>query len=385
MADKRPFVLIEGDVGGITDGDTIGVVHGGTGATSPVNARTSLGLGDMAVQNSFAVNITGGTISGVVVSATPAGTTSSIQYNNAGAFGASSNFTYDTVTNTLSLIGNTPNLLLKSVATEPALPTSDSIKLYSISIASRVLPKWVDSSGQSTTLQQSLMFNSIIIVRPSSANGQTISGTNVTNVGTLSTPTLVAGSLLNSFKRTLFTAATTTVGTLVSQRTNTTILWRGNAPRLGGFMYHERFAFSTLVATQRAFVGVSDTTAAPSNIDPLTSTTPGKIGLAVNTNTGNWNLVFNVSGTAPTVVPLGASFPVNITDIIEIILSSEPNGASIGYRIKNLNSSIEVSDTLTTNIPSNTTFLLPWKFMTNNATAATFAFLSLGLTVEAAS
>ncbi len=70
MADKKPIVLIEGDVGGITDGDTIGVVHGGTGATSPVNARTNLGLGDMAVQNSFAVNITGGTISGVVVAAT---------------------------------------------------------------------------------------------------------------------------------------------------------------------------------------------------------------------------------------------------------------------------------------------------------------------------
>ncbi len=314
----------------------------------------------------------------------PAGTSTEIQYNNAGAFGASANFTYDNVSNTLSLLGVTPTLELKSVTTSPVTPASGTLKLYAESIASKVLPKFIMPSGESTYLQQSLMFNSLVLVRPASGNAQTVVGTTISNVGTLSTPTLASTNLLSSSKRTLFTAAATTAGTLVSQRPATTIMWRGNAVGLGGFLYNETFALSTLSVSQRAFIGISDTTAAPTNIDPLSATTPGKIGLAVNTNTGNWNLVHNSSGSVPTVTSLGASFPVNITDVISLTLFSPPNGNFIGFKIKNITSGLETKGELTTNLPTNATFLLPWKFMTNNTATATFAFLSLGWTVEAA-
>lgn len=43
---------------------------GGTGGTSPSTARTALGLGSMATQNSGAVSITGGSIAGVTMAAT---------------------------------------------------------------------------------------------------------------------------------------------------------------------------------------------------------------------------------------------------------------------------------------------------------------------------
>jgi hypothetical protein len=43
----------------------LAVVQGGTGAAVPADARTNLGLGDMAVQNKAAVDITGGTIAGI--------------------------------------------------------------------------------------------------------------------------------------------------------------------------------------------------------------------------------------------------------------------------------------------------------------------------------
>jgi len=313
---------------------------------------------------------------------TPAGATTQIQYNNAGAFGASSNFTYDSVNNVLSLIGTNPKILLNAITTEPAAPAAGTLLLYAKSIAGRLWPKWVGPSGWDMPFQQALMFNSIVFVRPAATTSQTVIGTTVTNVGTLSTPALASTNLLASTRRTLFTAAATTAGTLISQRASATLMWRGNAAGLGGFMYCERFALVTLVATQRVFVGVSDSTAAPTNIDPTTSTTPGKIGLAVNTNTGNWNLVNNASGTAPTVLALGASFPVNTPDILELTLFGAPNGTGIGYRVKNMTSNAEFSGTLTTNIPANTAFLLPWKFMTNNTTTGTFALASLGWTVE---
>ena len=48
---------------------TIGIAGGGTGSSTAAGARTNLGLGSMATQNSNAVAITGGTITGVAYNA----------------------------------------------------------------------------------------------------------------------------------------------------------------------------------------------------------------------------------------------------------------------------------------------------------------------------
>lgn len=61
-----------GSISGITD---LAVADGGTGASTASAARTNLGLGTMAVQDSTAVTITGGTLSGVALTGTFTGIT----------------------------------------------------------------------------------------------------------------------------------------------------------------------------------------------------------------------------------------------------------------------------------------------------------------------
>jgi hypothetical protein len=77
-----------------------------------------------------------------------------------------------------------------------------------------------------------------------------------------------------------------------------------------------------------------------------------------------------VSGTAPTSTGLGASFPVNTTDLYELVLFSAPNGSSIGYRVTNITTGAQTSGSVSTNIPANTTFLSPNFWGNNNATGA---------------
>lgn len=259
---------------------------------------------------------------------------------------------------------------------DPASPAAGNLRIYAKTVAGRVVPKWKAPSGVDTAFQASLGFNRIATVAP---NGGTTLATAVgayatafTNVGTVANPTPAATNALTSTRRTTFSTGTTAAA-LASHRQSTLMVWRGNnvtnAP--GGFFFSIRFGTSTLATGNRAFIGLADSVAAPTNVDPTTSTTPGKIGMAINASTGNWNWVNNITGTAPTVTALGASFPLNATDLYELVIYSPPNGTSITYRITDISTGAQTADTaVSTNIPAATTFLAPLFWITNNATAA---------------
>jgi hypothetical protein len=194
-------------------------------------------------------------------------------------------------------------------------------------------------------------------------------------------PTIPALASTNRLTQTRRSTVSTgaTAGGLAYIRANQTEVWRGNAAGLGGFLVVHRFALSgTLQTGLRAFAGLVDVVANPTNVDPLTSTTPGGIGIACNAATGNWSLVNNLTGTARTALGLGANFPVNNTDLLEIALWCAPNDSGISYQVTNLSTGNTTSGTLTTNIPANATFLAPTVWVTNNATAVaqTLDFIS---------
>jgi hypothetical protein len=300
-----------------------------------------------------------------------------------------------TITGTGSSVLNTgPTLtdpLIVADAAEPATPAAGFGKLYARTIAGRVLPKWVGPSGVDYPLQSHLGMNNIRTWRGGNSLvattfASTLGSMNYTgaSVTAPTVPVLATTNLLQStFRSTLSTGVT--AGGLAYIRSNNLNIWRGNAAGLGGFLLIHRFALSgTLQPGVRAFVGVVDVASNPTNIDPVIATAPGGVGMAINVNTGNWRIVNNVTGTSRTFTDLGSSFPVNNTDLLELILFSGPNSSSIGYRVTNLTTAAQTSGTLTTNLPTNTTFLAPTLWITNNATAAaqTMDFISTYLETD---
>lgn len=257
--------------------------------------------------------------------------------------------------------------------TDPSAPAAGNLRIYAKDIAGRMLPKWIGPSGVDTPFQASLGFNRIALSTPNGtancSTGATGFGSTSVGAGTCTISTLTSTNLLTSVRRLSFSTGTT-AGTVSYQRQTQLQVWRGNAVGTGGFFYTSRFGTETLATGNRAFVGLSSSIANPGNVDPTTSGVIGRLGVAINANTGNWSFVNNAVGTAPTVTNLGASFPVNTTSLYELVLYSASNGTSIGYRVTNISTGTQMSGSMTTNIPASTTFLAPQHWITNNTSSA---------------
>lgn len=273
---------------------------------------------------------------------------------------------------------------------DPITPIFGNGKLYAKNIAGRILPKW-SAFDFDYPLQSNIGFNNVRLWR---GGNTTVATTFASIIGTLpytsaspiapTIPALNSTNLLTSIVRSRISTLAT-AASLAFIRGNQLNLWRGNNSGLGGFFIVLRFALTgTLQVGLRSFAGIVDTIANPTNIDPTITTLPGGIGLAINANTGNWKLVNNITGTIRTSLDLGSNFAINNNHLLELILFSNPNGTDISYRVGNLTLNQYVSGTLTTNIPTNTTFLTPSIWVTNNATAAaqTLDFISCYLETD---
>jgi hypothetical protein len=264
---------------------------------------------------------------------------------------------------------NQNNLEITSSA-DPAPPVAGKVILYGKEIAGRQMLKWMPPSGVDMPIQAGLFFNQVSLIQAGSGTAPSVIGCVLTNVGTVAHPTPASTNLMTQTRRFTINSGAT-AGALASTRVGVLECWRGNNANLGGFFVLARFGVSVLAAGMRAFIGLTDTaTTAPTNVDPTTNTTPSRIGMAINANTGTWKLVHNITGTAPTVIDLGANFPIVTTDLLEMILFAKPNDSSVTYRIKNLTTGNGTSGTISSNLPASTAFLGRTAWATNNATAA---------------
>jgi hypothetical protein len=285
------------------------------------------------------------------------------------------------------LNGIKADLIGRAAGSVPSAPTAGNIVSFARAIGGRILPWFRAPSGEATPLQP-LMVRKTIYRAVSHANSTTITteGASLTLLPT----TAVAASLssVNKFqstKRSEILVGTAALGAVSGWRTGTAVHWRGNAAGLGGFHIICRWGPATgvSVTTSRAFVGLGST-AAPTDVEPSTQTQI--VGMGWDAADTNIQMMVNAGLATATKVDLGASFPVPIVDrtaMYEIALFCEPNGATITYEVTDLVSGAVATGTLSTNLPTNTTFMAYKGWMSNGGATSVIGVALLGYYGEA--
>ncbi len=139
-------------------------------------------------------------------------------------------------------------------------------------------------------------------------------------------------------------------------------LVRGNAANVGGFYTDFTFGLRTIQTANRAFFGVSGYSNGATI--QIADAQPGSFmvdcfGIGYDSSDTTFSLIYNDSSGAPTKTDLGANFPISANKMYKLIIGAKPNDTGLCLVLVNLETGIATTGFITTNIPSNTTFLKP--------------------------
>jgi hypothetical protein len=266
----------------------------------------------------------------------------------------------------------------------PSAPVS-AATIFVRNKANRRMAGQVGPSGIDYTFQPSIYGNKIALWNPP-GNSTTVPGVlgiaALTATGTATARNVATTNLLTRTKR-LAVVSAVPAGSLAGYRLGVTQYTVGDGSGAGGFMYVIRFGVADAQTATRMFLGLRNTTGAPTNAEPSGFTN----SIGVGNGAGNTNLrIFYGGSAAQTSIDLGANFPCNTNsaDLYEFTLFAPPNSNnSVGYRVERLNTGDVASGTLTgvagTALPSSTTLLTLNDFRTNNGStgAVTLDYVSI--------
>lgn len=276
-------------------------------------------------------------------------------------------------------------LLLTDIAAEPSNPPTGFLSFYANDLGGRLIPKWKTVDGKSFSTQP-LMGASNICSWQANPNNTSLVGMGVTlsSTGTATATAATTTSFYTRQKRTRWVSAAT-AGSLCGPRIATAVTTMPSGAGLGGFFFVARFGVEDAAAVSgaRTFVGLTGSSAAPTNVEPSTLTN----AIGIGNGAADTNLrIFYGGSAAQASIDLGVNFPATTrsTDFYELVLHTPLNANNIcHYTVTRLNTGHVASGTLTgtagTALPASTTTLTglqAWR--TNNATALAVT-LSLGL------
>lgn len=273
------------------------------------------------------------------------------------------------------------DLPLYSPTTTPVAPVSGRTRLYARQRHGRAYLDMKGPNGRDFPFQPFFGTNMVTMWMPETSTTIRTIGIPVTNVGTVSHPALASTNLSTSFRRWRLTSATT-ANSASENRSAQTMVWRGNAAGLGGFTLIMRICLSTLPANHRAFFGLLSATGATST-SQVPSALTNCLGFAYDSGETTFRFQHNDGSGTATRIDLGANFPSNLTTAVyTMFIYSSLNGTNIGYRIVREDTGAIVDSSVSTDLPSTTTFLTPHLYMNNGGTAAACSFDCGGIYLE---
>lgn len=294
----------------------------------------------------------------------PAGASGEVQFNNGGSFAGAAD---------VEIEGG--QLRLPAIST-PTTPAAGGCKVFGRSVAGRILPAFVGPSGLDSSLQPFLARNKVSLWVPlgNTATHSSIGAAGLTATGAAATAN-VATTNIHTYQKRVDYLITTAATTAIAGFRGASALWTIGGPSagLGGFTMVFRWGPATGVATatNRAFVGMASSVAAPTDVEPSTIT--NMCGMGWDAADANIQFMYRGAG-AVTKVDLGASFPVPTTDrtkAYEITLFSPPGTTqSLSYEITDLGTGAVATGTVTTNLPTATTLLAPRGWMSVGGTSS---------------
>jgi hypothetical protein len=306
----------------------------------------------------------------------PGGASGEIQFNNAGSFAGAAD---------VEIEGG--QLRLPAIAT-PTAPAAGGVKLFGRDVAGRILPAIVGPAGLDTSLQPFIGRNKVGVFMPAGNGGaDSQTGIALTAVGTATTEVVATTNLHTYMRRRSWrvtTASTTAVAGLRGSATQFTI--GGPSAGLGGFHLIWRWGPATGVsnASHRAFVGMRNSTTNPTDANPSTQTQI--CGMGYDSADTNVQFMHNDGTGSATKIDLGAGFPkpnADLTSVYELALFARPGTTqTLTYEITNLVSGAVATGTVTTDLPSTTTLITPYGYMSVGGVSSVIGFSTMSLYIE---
>lgn len=203
---------------------------------------------------------------------------------------------------------------------------------------------------------------------PNQVTPTVIGDTFTTTVGTTSFPALTNTNLLTSKQRNV---CTTAAGANSQARMSGTALWWiGNSAGLGGFRVEFDIGVVTTQTTMRIAAGVASFAIA---LTADVSATTDCVFLGCDAGDTNMQIMHNDGAGTCTKIDLGASFPKTNNVVYRVVFTCAANGSTIDYAVTRFDSAASASGTISTNLPTNSVFMLAQVGFGNGGTAAAAA------------
>ena len=306
----------------------------------------------------------------------PGGSSGEIQYNNGGAFAGAAD---------VEIEGG--QLRLPAIPT-PAAPAAGGVKLFGRDVAGRILPAIVGPSGLDTSVQPFFGRNKMGLFLPAGNGGaDTQMGLVISATGTATAENVATTNLHNYMRRRSWrvtTASATAVAGIRGGALQFTV--GGPSAGLGGFHMVWRWGPATGVSngSHRAFVGMRNSTAAPTDVNPSTQT--NICGMGYDAADSNVQFMHNDGTGTATKIDLGAAFPkpnADLSSVYELALFARPGTiSSLSYEVTNLVTGAVATGTVTTDLPTTTTLINPYGYMSVGGVSSVIGFATMGLYIE---